>query len=961
MDMDEGLATGVTLSPTLNVSRDGEIVQRWMEMVLGEKFSSDLPSALRSGELICDLVNKMYKALGMKSQISPVRGGQRVAEATAAATAPTPDSRPADDTAMGVNTDALTNVLEYLRIWRKDWSPMSEHGVFDDDEELDMDMEELDLESPDTVSLLQQTRWQRLVFEYEYQQQRKEERDRAGDSSASEGLGPLAHDIWRTEERIRALLLRDDRDFGNVPEELHGKLWMLASGAQMEMRKHKGQYERLLAMELESTESTRQIDVDLHRTVAEEDKGVWSEEKSRMMRRVLVAYSFFNPNLGYCQGLNYIVARSLLYLGEEEAFYLLIEMIRLVPDDYYTTMIGRGQVDALTLMKVSRKQDSVIRGRIEDFRAHHRLQLASGIVASSVETDDARSSTAGRRSSESRAEPKLRIFGNRKKQSIFRHPDKIAGRLSRSGSYKEAEGRRMKSDTNLLSERPSPNGSEAGGSVPSKGLARERRSKSSAFILARKHHSNGGTSIPNSRSVKDGDDDDGQMVGRSPLAWIQRFEEWHKDLKIQKEKKKAEKLRQKHSQRSESVFFSVRSGLSESIASNSRVRDAIESSPLPFRSQPKKTQTPAAQPFWLDQRRKSNGHQHASAASAASITMAGELALSRSFSDPFQSPMGNGGQRQRQNTTERARHEEMNKQILIRSQLTGTQDNAFTRDKMQSSDYEKARELPRDGSGRNSRGLSEQSTLSRSTISYANAGSFALEHHEDANGRPSSEEKAGKHAPSEQKRTTLYPESSPAHDLLYSPVHYRSCSEDFPAEEQTAYTPPQIRRNVSVPVAEAYVGSQQKRLRHPKRMKSDSTQAIRDRANVVSYMNRKASDTSSMTGSIPRSPRERMDMARMSGSSSDSSRFGEHPLNSNRSGKAMPYRKGSFSFFDKLSSDLESCVDGLNSAYPDDDLEFKVDTNGDGSMSPISMPRVSTVDEQRVKSRPGVVSISTLS
>eukprot|EP00644_Phytophthora_capsici_P006181 jgi/Phyca11/535125/estExt2_fgenesh1_pg.C_PHYCAscaffold_320031 len=94
---DELLPTGVTLSPTRNISKDGEIVRRWMEMVLGDKFLGDLPAALHSGELLCDLVNKLYKALGMKSQISPVRTE--------------------NDRASGCITDvdALSNVLEYLR------------------------------------------------------------------------------------------------------------------------------------------------------------------------------------------------------------------------------------------------------------------------------------------------------------------------------------------------------------------------------------------------------------------------------------------------------------------------------------------------------------------------------------------------------------------------------------------------------------------------------------------------------------------------------------------------------------------------------------------------------------------------------------------------------------------------------------------------------------------------------
>jgi hypothetical protein len=57
------------------------------------------------------------------------------------------------------------------------------------------------------------------------------------------------------------------------------------------------------------------------------------------MRRILVAYSFFNPTLGYCQGLNYIVSRMLMFLEEEASFFLLMKMIQIVPEDYYTTMV----------------------------------------------------------------------------------------------------------------------------------------------------------------------------------------------------------------------------------------------------------------------------------------------------------------------------------------------------------------------------------------------------------------------------------------------------------------------------------------------------------------------------------------------------------------------------------------------------------------------------------------------
>ncbi|CAI5723031.1 unnamed protein product [Peronospora effusa] len=1084
MELEDNLATGVVLLPTCNMSKDGEIVRRWMEMVLGDKILKDLPAALYSGELLCDLINKVYKALGLKSQISLIRRSGNECD-----------------------VDARSNVLEYCRacevlgvthqdlfqpddllqqkdmekvysnilvlqtvavslsnrrsiderssmIDQPDWTSMSEHGVFVDDDDddigdgLDADMS---LESPDAVHMLQQSRWQRLLFEYEHQQQWKEEREGAGDFSASDGIGPLAHGIWRTEERIRAILLRDDRDFGTVPDELHGKLWMLASGALLEMRKNKGQFERLLALELKSTEATRQIDVDLHRTVADEDKELWTEEKSSMMRRVLVAYSFYNPNLGYCQGLNYIVARILHFLGEEEAFYLLIAIIRLVPDDYYTTMLGlavdqhvfadlvrlqypevsehlselggsgmelslactewfltlfaspcdrmitfqiwdaiflqgdevlfrvalallqrakpdlvachtygdmlkklnelgRGVINAQELMKISKRQDCVIRGRVEDFRAHHRLQLASGVVASTVGAEGSRNGTTGRRSSESRSEPRLRVFG-RKKQGMFRHMDRIPPRLARTfdrditdeymesirrdhpnfaayykgmqpeimetywgsgdssrqwavarivrrvstdgfavDSTQENECCRMKSDTNLTSHHKSSIGAGERGS----GLTRGRRSKSSAFNHATKTQGNSASSTPNNRRGNDNDGDAG-LVGHSPLAWIHRFEEW----KSQKERKKAEKKRLRLNQRSESMFSGTSSDQAD--ASVAWLRGANDSSPIPLYSQPNKSEIES---FSLGLRRRSSDYQRSS---IENVAMLEEPSLSRSLSDPFRSPVGVAGQHQCQITIRKGRRDTACGPKLPQ--------HSFKRDVnglAQKPEIDEVRKLTRSGSGRPSRGFSDQSTLSRSTNSYANTASFTLDPQDETHDETSSNQLLDEKSTMQGQATTLAQEEQPLpHELLYSPVQCRPSSMDYEVEATGRCAPPRVRGIVAVPVVVDDINAHQKRVLHPKRT-NDCSQAMRERANVLQYMHRKASDASSIAGSIPRSP------ARMSESSSDSSRFGDQT-----SGKPMRFRNSSFSFFDKLSSDLENSTHGLDSLV--DEAEFKTE------------------------------------
>lgn len=45
------------------------------------------------------------------------------------------------------------------------------------------------------------------------------------------------------------------------------------------------------------------------------------------LKNILVAFSWHNPAVGYVQGLNILAAFALLYLEEEEAFWLLVTLV----------------------------------------------------------------------------------------------------------------------------------------------------------------------------------------------------------------------------------------------------------------------------------------------------------------------------------------------------------------------------------------------------------------------------------------------------------------------------------------------------------------------------------------------------------------------------------------------------------------------------------------------------------
>ncbi|XP_066557902.1 TBC1 domain family member 2B [Amia ocellicauda] len=93
--------------------------------------------------------------------------------------------------------------------------------------------------------------------------------------------------------------------------------------------------------------ASKQIELDLLRTLPN-NKHYCSpaSEGIQKLRNVLLAFSWRNPDIGYCQGLNRLAAIALLYLEEEDAFWCLIAIVEVfMPRDYYTKTLLGSQVD----------------------------------------------------------------------------------------------------------------------------------------------------------------------------------------------------------------------------------------------------------------------------------------------------------------------------------------------------------------------------------------------------------------------------------------------------------------------------------------------------------------------------------------------------------------------------------------------------------------------------------------
>ncbi|CAO1614314.1 unnamed protein product [Sympodiomycopsis kandeliae] len=137
-------------------------------------------------------------------------------------------------------------------------------------------------------------------------------------------------DFWgRVMSNYQEVAQQNPRDLSRaiqagIPEQLRGLCWQLLSASKDE------EMEIIYAYNIrQSSSHEKQIRKDLNRTFPEQEyfkdgKGIGQEN----LFNVVKAYSLYDEECGYCQGMQFIVGPLLMHMPDEEAFSTLVRLMK---------------------------------------------------------------------------------------------------------------------------------------------------------------------------------------------------------------------------------------------------------------------------------------------------------------------------------------------------------------------------------------------------------------------------------------------------------------------------------------------------------------------------------------------------------------------------------------------------------------------------------------------------------
>lgn len=122
----------------------------------------------------------------------------------------------------------------------------------------------------------------------------------------------------KTQEKLRK------RTIKGIPLKLRSLIWPKLLNTSKWISENQGTYQRMLTLARQYTTEARQVDADVNRQFRKHI--IYRERfsvKQKSLFNVLTAYSIYNTEVGYCQGMAGVAGILLMYMDEEAAFWAL--------------------------------------------------------------------------------------------------------------------------------------------------------------------------------------------------------------------------------------------------------------------------------------------------------------------------------------------------------------------------------------------------------------------------------------------------------------------------------------------------------------------------------------------------------------------------------------------------------------------------------------------------------------
>ncbi|XP_056653371.1 small G protein signaling modulator 3 isoform X2 [Monodelphis domestica] len=168
------------------------------------------------------------------------------------------------------------------------------------------------------------------------------------------------HDVGDlTWDKIEVSLPRSDKLYSlvlaGIPHAMRPQLWMRLSGALHKKRNSDVAYRDIVRNSSDDdTLAAKQIEKDLLRTMP--SNACFSAATSigvPRLRRVLRGLAWLYPDIGYCQGTGMVAACLLLFLEEDDAFWMMCAIVEdLVPAAYFGAALTGVQTDQRVLRQL---------------------------------------------------------------------------------------------------------------------------------------------------------------------------------------------------------------------------------------------------------------------------------------------------------------------------------------------------------------------------------------------------------------------------------------------------------------------------------------------------------------------------------------------------------------------------------------------------------------------------------